>query len=797
MHAPVPCPTNGSQPCDESGRYQLAPDGSLALGNLLNTYVTESWEMPTGCTARDVDGNPLVHYADNNVNYDEHVLVPTRRPNDLVNASRASCRASSTGRIRPIKEPPTPTSARRSTATTASATGASTEPSTPPIRAAPECVGGSFESLPAADYLVHIAIPDNPGNPGSPMYTTTQEEDINIGRGDQIVPQVPPPACAGALHTVDLAGDGDDSYPQFVGDGTNGVACRRDRSPFDPGGQRHVPRHRRLALRGDATAHVRHQAGGAGQRQVGRADLQRVHRRSGSGAHPHRDPDDLNFSTDRRSIMYGEKAGMAFVPVGIYDFANKLAYTTETDFNGIYDVLMPSTDHISCPTPSGVCANMYYFVANDPGIPGALNPNYTPRFNTMGAGAEAMAGITTFADIAPWQVGLTIEQPGTNVSQNVTCPQDAATPQLFAVDRPYVSGTNRTFTISGLGFGASPGGQVTLDKTVLTTGPWSNTSITATVPANMAVGPHQLRITSSNGQSTVNGLDLPRARHRVQPEPVRGRCAAHACAAGRRRTHAMIQNALDAAYTSAGDDLVVVYPGTPDFANPRNNPWGAYYENLIVASPVKLQGVGPGGFQGSTYVPGSMINAGAYSGDTAAATDWLNKVATYTWDGNQTVNDGEAIYLLASATNGGAGRAVCSPAASRRASTGSTSGAGTRTGSRATSTTSPVGRPVCRRRSRRRAARSSPTPTSVTCRSRTTWCRTTAAGTGRSASATPTSAPDTNQHNENVRIANNRVIANAGTNLAGWRSACSRDRTPTRSSTTTSAATSRRSTAVG
>ena len=359
-------------------------------------------------------------------------------------------------------------------------------------------------------------------------------------------------------------------------------------------------------------------------------------------------PDDLNFSTDRRSIMYGEKAGMAFVPVGIYDFANKLAYTTETDFNGIYDVLMPSTDHISCPTPSGVCANMYYFVANDPGIPGALNPNYTPRFNTMGAGAEAMAGITTFADIAPWQVGLTIEQPGTNVSQNVTCPQDAATPQLFAVDRPYVSGTNRTFTISGLGFGASPGGQVTLDKTVLTTGPWSNTSITATVPANMAVGPHQLRITSSNGQSTVNGLTFHVLGTGYNPNLYE---------VGEGETYAMIQDALDAAYTSAGDDLVVVYPGTPDFANPRNNPWGAYYENLIVASPVKLQGVGPGGFQGSTYVPGSMINAGAYSGDTAAATDWLNKVATYTWDGNQTVNDGEAIYLLASATNGGAGRA--------------------------------------------------------------------------------------------------------------------------------------------
>ena len=134
--------------------------------------------------------------------------------------------------------------------------------------------------------------------------------------------------------------------------------------------------------------------------------------------------DDLKFSADPRSIMYGEKAGLAFAPVGIYDFANRLEYTTETDFNGIYDVLMPSTDHISCPTPSGLCANMYRFVANDPGIPGRLNPNYNPRFATHAAGAEACPGMSTFADLAPTQVGLTIESPSTGVSQAVTCPSD-------------------------------------------------------------------------------------------------------------------------------------------------------------------------------------------------------------------------------------------------------------------------------------------------------------------------------------------------------------------------------------
>ena len=45
--------------------------------------------------------------------------------------------------------------------------------------------------------------------------------------------------------------------------------------------------------------------------------------------------------------------------------------------------------------------------------------------------------------------------------------------------------------------------------------------------------------------------------------------------------------------TAPAGALVVVYPNNPS-ANPRQNPRGAYYENLIISKPVKLQGVGPG-----------------------------------------------------------------------------------------------------------------------------------------------------------------------------------------------------------
>ncbi len=233
--------------------------------------------------------------------------------------------------------------------------------------------------------------------------------------------------------------------------------------------------------------------------------------------------DDIKFSNDPRSIMYGEKAGLAFAPVGIYDFANKLEYTTETDFNGIYDVLMPSTNHISCPTPSGVCANMYRFVANDPGIPGRLNPNYKPGYATHAAGAEAIPGVSTFADLAPTPVGLQVESPATGLQQQVICAIDSVTPQLFTVSQPYIKGSG-TFTINGFGFGATKGaGQVTLDGTiVLPTTAWGAQQIVVTVPPGTPTGPHQLSITANNGQSTVNGLTFHVLPGGVQPVP--GRC---------------------------------------------------------------------------------------------------------------------------------------------------------------------------------------------------------------------------------------------------------------------------------
>ena len=171
---------------------------------------------------------------------------------------------------------------------------------------------------------------------------------------------------------------------------------------------------------------------------------------------------------------------MPFAPVGIYDYTDRLITTVESDYNGLSDVLLPSSNRINCPTPSGVCANLYRFVGNDPGVPGRLNLNYNPQFRTIAAEFEAIPGLLVPADLAPTQVGVTVQLPG-GQTQPVSCALDAATPQLFALDKPYADVSNnnsQSFMISGQGFGTTKGaGQVTLNGVALPTTSWSDTQI--------------------------------------------------------------------------------------------------------------------------------------------------------------------------------------------------------------------------------------------------------------------------------------------------------------------------------
>ncbi len=657
LHATVDCPFDDVTPCDPTDTYAVDSDGSLLKGKLLNTYVSEHWQRPTGCTARDADKNALVHGVDENV-----LVTDQETSGECISAIMQSVQFGTyaTDQGTPDANFGATVDGNYGFGDGCLAAGTHVDATDPENPVCLDAAGTevAMDPLGSGDYLVSVDIPKDRSD--KPMYKATGEEDINIGHGDQIVPQVPPPACAGALHTVDVAGLGTDGYDPV--DQPNGV---------------HVP----ASTPVDNPTFV--DIGGSpyeGQ-QKPTCDTKLVTLNNGKSIVPMFNlftdvpipsrlygliVDDIAYGTDNRSVLYGEKPGVPFAPVGIYDFNNRLVDTLESDFNGYYEALLPSTDHISCPTPSGVCTGMYRFVGNDPGAPGRLNPNYNPRYRTIATEFEAMPGVTIPTDLAPTQVGSTLVSPTTGQNIAVTCPVDDAQPQLFAVNKPYVNGSG-SFTIEGTGFGGAKGaGSVTLDGTPIDTTAWSATSITASVPAGSATGAHALVVTADNGLHTVNGLTFHVLGSGYNPAVKE---------VGPGKQYATIQAALNAAFantaTNNGDDLVVVYPDNATQANPR----GAYYENLVMASPAKLQGVGPGGFQGTHYVPGTVLDASGFAGDTQLATDWYNLVGGLAWSGNQNVSDGEGIYVLAWDQGAGGGNPDNPDAVHARSFTGSFSAA--------------------------------------------------------------------------------------------------------------------------
>jgi uncharacterized repeat protein (TIGR01451 family) len=653
LYEPVKCLAGDR--CDAGRRYRVDENGAYTKGQHLNTYVTETWEQPTGCVARNVDGAALNYPADH------HVLpnYPTvaANPGDPVHGQEPCLEGPLMGVQFQNGFSAVDGNYGFSDGCFAPNVLDDSKPAEPVCRVAAVVSGQPVPAevpnvvlLGGKDYIVDVEIPKD--ELGRDMYKVTREEDINVGEGDDFIPQVPPPVCAGPLHIVDVsdtenpADSGPNSYPSVTL--ANGVivpaSTPTPNAVFPAGGSPYEGQVKPLC----STKLVQLNQGKSIVPTFNVFTQVPIPGRFWGLV-----VDDLNFSGDPQSLLYGEKAGVPFAPVGIYDYTNKLVHTTESDYNGLFDVLMPSTNRINCPTPSGVCANLYRFVGNDPGVPGNLNLNYHPEFRTIAAEFEALPGLIVPADLAPSQVGVSVQLPGGQTNR-VKCAQDGATPQLFAMDKVH-GAAGDTFAIKGLGFGTTAG-QVKLDGVPV--GPaagdtWADRAITFTVPAAAVPGPHQLSITATNGQSTVDGITLHVIGGTYTPniyEVGPGKTYAPVNSLPNVADHA-IQNALDAAAASAGDDLVIVYPGLEDLSNPRNNPRGAYYENLIVTSGVKLQGTGPGGIYPDAVYPdkptvrGSIIDGSAFGGDGPVAADWLDRITATNWQGNQNVNDGAVISI--------------------------------------------------------------------------------------------------------------------------------------------------------
>jgi len=614
--------------------------GALVKGpELQNAYTSETWQPPRGCTARQYNGTPLT---------DQQAL-----PEFGATANRLCVESPMMG----IAVGPSDTTEPASAGQTVNgnygfATSklnqypASDTVHNPDGLALYAPLVGSEQDLAAGDYIVSVDIPNDPVD-SRPMYKATREEDVNIFDGDTYLPQqnyppatplaaaaaalaskapVPhqPPSqqaniispCAGALHTVTV------TNPAFLAGGG---------STFE-GQDRPSCADKLVTIRtGQATAPNFNLF----------TDVPLPTHFWGLTLN------DLGLTLDKRSVNYGEAQGLPFVPVGLYDSFGRLSYTTHTDFNGLYEALVPSTDTFNCPVPAGPCPNMYRFVGNDPGQPGAENPDYNPRFRTIATNFQAWPGQYTVTDEAPTQVAATVLGPDTTTANPTMCDLGLASPQVFSVDKPYVRNSDtpalRTVTVKGIGFGTA--GTLKLNGANRATQTWTDNQVTFIVPESFDSGSYALSITRTDtGLSTYNALTIQVLN--ASSALLNGTSAGRPRLAevGPGKQFASVQAALESARPTALRPywLVVVWPN----AATTTNPLGEYTENVIVHHQVRIQGVGPGGFQGTTYVPGSIIDGAGFNPDNPSGANWLTLLGGLRYSGNRAVPDAAVVTVL-------------------------------------------------------------------------------------------------------------------------------------------------------
>ncbi|HMJ36245.1 MAG TPA: hypothetical protein VK501_20255 [Baekduia sp.] len=436
---------------------------------------------------------------------------------------------------------------------------------------------GDPQPLVPGQYITHVLMPDD--GHGHDLYKIVAEEDVNVDLGAQYEPAIPPPACTGDDHVVPAV----DTNPRGPYGGTTRPLCDK----------RLVQLNAQQNANADFTLMTNQTTG---------TDVQIPGRVIGLASN------NLTFERDEKALWYGEPAPVGHVPVGIRDYKHRLLTTVETDENGIYEAVLPSTETLNCPIPQGPCPGMYTFVVNDPGDRDHPNPSYDPNFQTNRIVDSIWPGQTTQLDT-----------PVLPIAAN-GCQLPTDTPELLEVSKPYVrtsdSGTARRITIQGDFLGAAAGA-VLLDNTTLTTGnggivSWSNRQIVIQVPA-LPAGPRQLLIRGANGIVSPNGITFHVLGSGYNPAVV--------TVAPPSTPHA-IQLAIDAPSTAAGS-LLVLQPGV-------------YRENVILHKPLKLQGLGPGGIVGDAEpanrpaddprfnVKGTVVDGRYFEDDRAY---WTSRVA--------------------------------------------------------------------------------------------------------------------------------------------------------------------------
>ncbi|MCB0166508.1 MAG: hypothetical protein KDI79_19930, partial [Anaerolineae bacterium] len=387
--------------------------------------------------------------------------------------------------------------------------------------------GYAFEDTPKGAYIVEMIAP--------PGYRHIKEEDQNTDQGDDFIPQVPPPACAGPLHIVNDPRNPADGTPtplcdsKFVRviDGTNPPAEFYVMTDFDDSDNADFTGTTEVPVPGFIRGTLF---------------------------------DDLNVQFDPNSVMFQGKKGVPFTPVGILDFQGNEITVVNTDADGFFEVLLPSGYTRLCPTPGGICPAIYLVVGNYPGQdPQHPLSNWNPAYATLTVSLDVWTGKTTYADVALTPItGFGFDNPP-------VC--TAAGPDVQSVDT--VAGPRgTTFNIYGSGFGATTG-SVALGITNQNIISWSDTAITVSIPNSQPRGAQQLLVTDSAENTSQSGITFHVTGQGGGPPynpPIKH--------VGAGQTYSTIQAAIDAANNG---DLIIVHPGL-------------YFESPIIYKNIKLQG---------------------------------------------------------------------------------------------------------------------------------------------------------------------------------------------------------------
>ena len=417
----------------------------------------------------------------------------------------------------------------------------------------------------------------------------TREEDINVFDGDEFVPQIPPPACAGPLHTVDVAG----------------IAARW----AERGRQPQLRRRRRQPLRGHAEAAVQRQAGHGDQPASIAPTFHLFTDVPIPGRWKGYIIDDLTLSTDPDELVLRRKGRPPNCRSASTTSTTGWSHRSTSDPNGVFEVLLPSTRSINCPTPSGVCSGRVLSCsATTPAsrtvsIPTTTRnsaPSVPASRSTPGCGSALRPGADPDRVVA-------IQWPGSQFSEPARCELEVDHPAALCRLQPYARAIGRHASPSRPGLWR--------DDRARARSRWTASSLPTTAlerPHDHRHGARTARrrgrinsmITADNGNSNGQRPDLPRARCGYNPNVFE-------VGPGRPTPPFRRQSTPRLPQARANPDLVV--PG----ADP-STPLASTLENLVLYATGEAAGRRPWRdyTRIGTRVPGSVIDGRGVAGDT-------------------------------------------------------------------------------------------------------------------------------------------------------------------------------------